>query len=456
MKRLWAKYPPELLLLIVGSAATRLIGLGYPRSTVFDEVYFKAFAGAYFSHKYYFDIHPPLGKLLLAGWAWLWRVNPATITVAPATSLRWLVALTGVTVAPLVYGIVRRLTRSRLAAGLAGLIIMLDGALIVESRFVLVDSLLIAFGLGAIYTATRWQERQQPLWLALMGLLAGCAISIKWTGLTALVVVLIIFVKGCSEQLQPLTRRIAETAILVALVAIVYIGSFWIHFALLPQSGPGDAFMSTQFQQTLKGSPVYNPKARLSFWDKFTQLNTEMYHANATLTATHPYGSKWYTWPIEGRPIYYWEGPVLANGQQGNIYLLGDPVIWWAATASTAVALAILVWPRWRKRFASQVPVLALLTFAYLINWLPFAGITRVMFLYHYFYAFIFSVMILAILIGTVLPVRRVWYRSPRHLGVGLVILVAVSGFIFFSPLTYGWPISIQAFNLHLWLPSWR
>src|SRR3954447_6188728 len=139
MKRfasLWRPLPAELWLLWGLAALTRLPRLGLPPDTVFDEVYFKQFAGAYFTHKYYFDIHPPLGKLLLAGWAKLIGVNPGSITTPPATGLRWFVALAGILVVPLVYGIVRRLSGSRLAAGLAGLVVALDGALIVESRFI--------------------------------------------------------------------------------------------------------------------------------------------------------------------------------------------------------------------------------------------------------------------------------------------------------------------------------
>jgi dolichyl-phosphate-mannose-protein mannosyltransferase len=38
--------------------------------------------------------------------------------------------------------------------------------------------------------------------------------------------------------------------------AAVYLFWFYVHFAVLNQSGPGDVFMSTQFQNTLKNSPL--------------------------------------------------------------------------------------------------------------------------------------------------------------------------------------------------------
>ena len=453
MKRfgqLWRRVPAELWLLWAVAALTRLPRLSFPSATVFDEVYFKQFAGAYFTHKYYFDIHPPLGKLLLAGWAKLIGVNPSAITAPPAAGLRWFVALTGMLVVPLVYGIVRRLSGSRLAAGLAGLVVALDGALIVESRFVLVDSLLLVFGLGAIYTALRWQVRPRWGWLAATGLLMGAAVGIKWTGLGPDLVAALILIKGLANQGLNWKGWAIRLLLPLALGAILYLSAFAVHFALLRQTGPGDAFMSPRFQATLQGSPYYDPGIKMNFLAKTWELNREMYNANRTLTAGHPYGSKWYTWPLELRPIYYWEGNVLPNGRQGNIYLLGNPLGWWPASAAALTAMLLLVIPRWRKYLGAAVPAIGLLLFGYLINWLPFAGIARVMFLYHYLFAFVFSVMILAILISRLTPDNR-----RRWAAVSLIAAV-VAGFIFFSPITYGWALSPTQLHSHIWLPRWR
>ena len=59
---------PEIIILTIAALATRMWALFSPASVVFDEVYFKAFAGNYLTGAYFFDIHPPVGKLLLAGW----------------------------------------------------------------------------------------------------------------------------------------------------------------------------------------------------------------------------------------------------------------------------------------------------------------------------------------------------------------------------------------------------
>ncbi|QQR53065.1 phospholipid carrier-dependent glycosyltransferase [bacterium] len=55
MKR---RLAPEFTALIVGAVITRFWGLFRPGETVFDEVYFKAFAAHYLDGHYFFDIHP--------------------------------------------------------------------------------------------------------------------------------------------------------------------------------------------------------------------------------------------------------------------------------------------------------------------------------------------------------------------------------------------------------------
>lgn len=48
----------------------------------------------------------------------------------------------------------------------------------------------------------------------------------------------------------------ARALCLIVLPTAVYLFWFYVHFAILNQSGPGDTFMSSLFQETLKNSAI--------------------------------------------------------------------------------------------------------------------------------------------------------------------------------------------------------
>lgn len=454
------RWRPELIGLIVAAFATRITGLFTPNAVVFDEVYFKAFAGHYLDGFYYFDIHPPLGKLILAGLAKLLDLAPEALINGTALSLRFLPALAGLLLIPLIWGILRRLGASRPFAFLGAALVLFDNALLVESRFILMDTMLLLFGLGALYfylvardTITHWRW----LWFATAAASAGAAASIKWTGLTALALIGLIWAWDQHGRSASLRRRTTELVLLGAIPLVIYASAFWVHFQLLPESGEGDAFMSQRFQSTLMGSAYYDAGVRLSFPQKFIELNQEMYRANQTLTASHPYGSHWYTWPFETRPVYYWQGETQDDGRQGNIYLLGNPVIWWSIWVAIIAGLAI-AWIRRRKLRPSTTSALAIAGAAYLMNFLPFVAVTRVMFLYHYFFSFIFSLIFAVMLwndLATGKQGQSLATSSQRQI-FGTVLLAVIVGFLFFAPLTYGTPLSPSDLQARIWLPSWR
>jgi len=123
MKLLW-RYP-ELFLLTAIAVLTRCWSLFTPAAVVFDEVYFKVYAGDYLTGSYYFDPHPPLGKLLLAAWAWITHQDPATLTGGdPAVVLRVLPAIAGALIIPVFYLFLRQLGASRRVSTLGAAVLL--------------------------------------------------------------------------------------------------------------------------------------------------------------------------------------------------------------------------------------------------------------------------------------------------------------------------------------------
>src|SRR5262245_49608985 len=138
-------------LLSVLSLMLHLGWLAQPNEVVFDEVYNERYASGYLTGTYFFDHQPPLGRPMIAGAALLAGFQPTydfRKIGAPYPDhqyfwLRLLPALFGSVLVPLVYLVALHLVRSRAAAAMAGLFVLLDNALLVQSKFILLDAFLL-------------------------------------------------------------------------------------------------------------------------------------------------------------------------------------------------------------------------------------------------------------------------------------------------------------------------
>lgn len=434
------------MLVVVISVLTHGLFFGHPDTTVFDEVHFGKFVSSYYTGEYYFDIHPPLGKLIIGGFANIFDFQPEfsftdigdSFPDKTYLALRFLPTVAGILLAIVIFLLVLELGLSVPAAFLAGALVALDNALLVQTRLILLDGFLLLFGFGAIFSYVRWRNGYSKWYLLSAGLLAGGAVSIKWTALTFLAII------GAMELAHLWQDRWAHSlkrlrAVIISLVVapfLVYFIAFALHFHFLPSSGTGDAFMTPSFQKTLEGSR-YEQDDTVSpagLVEKFIGLNREMYRSNRRLTATHPYSSAWYSWPVMARPIFYWVKDT------SRIYLLGNPIVWYGST----IALLASLWFLFRRRADALLPILL---GGFAINFFPFAAIGRVMFLYHYFTALIFAILVGAWLLD------KTKQRAKTALAIALLASIA---FIYFAPLSYGTPLEQDALDRRLWFSSWR
>ncbi|MDB5183823.1 MAG: phospholipid carrier-dependent glycosyltransferase [Candidatus Saccharibacteria bacterium] len=453
---------PEIWVLCALALLTRLWQLDFPRAIVFDEVYFRQFASDYLNGHFFFDIHPPLVKLVFAGIGALFHLGASGVADGDPGGwiLRALPALAGAALVPLMYVIIRQLGLGRRMAAFGALLVLCDNALLVESRFVLMDSLLLLAGMGALSSYLQLRRTKKGLyrwlWVIATAVLLGTLVSTKWTGLA--IAGLIFFtwiIDGVLRKIQ-WQQLIAEGAAALAIIATIYIGCFAVHFALLTHSGDGDAFMSQKFQSTLVGNENYKASAKMSLWDKIVEYNAEMYSAQNSLeSVTHPYASRWYSWPFETRSVYFWQGEAQKDGSQGNIYLLGNPAVWWLSAVGMFTALGVwLLKPAW---LGKRRRLVAFLLTGYALNFVPFTFITRPMFLYHYLFALLFSMLVTVVMLSLLFTWQREKYgrRAVTQTYWALVVII-VLGFINFIPLSYGWPMTPDDLQMHMWLPSWR
>ncbi|HUR75755.1 MAG TPA: phospholipid carrier-dependent glycosyltransferase [Sporichthya sp.] len=510
------RVPTEVYLLAGVAVLTRFVWLTRPRAIVFDEVYFRDAALRYKDSSYYFDPHPPLGKLLLAGWAKVTGVDathdvpegavPTPSSIDPAVALRLVPALAGAALIVVFYYFLRELGTGRKVATLGAGLLLLDNALTLESRLILLDSMLLCFGMAALtvfLAARRSTGRRHWVLLVVAAVLTGMCVSIKVTGLCVLGAIGLVWFVTTIDGRVPWRRWSAQLAVILVIPFGVLLGSYVVHDSLLNNSGDGDRFMSAQFQQTLQGNPTYDPNVSMGLIDKLSEYKraTNQYEKDLK-DRTHPYQSAWTTWPVEKRSIYYYLGPDEGGGKHRYLYLIGNPVVWWGTLGG--VALTILGWLLAPGLFRPHGRRLALLAVTYLGSYLPFELIDRPMFLYHYFFPLIFSLAFavygIGILAGwvptpagtdrpgrpptgaapaqrrsaadlwkgmwaprpvTPLPVeceQSAWRFDGRAMAVTYwaILAAALLAFLWFSPLTYGFALSDGGLQDRMWLHSWR
>lgn len=475
MKRL--KENVGIITITITSFLTHFIFFGYPRATVFDEVHFGKFVSGYFDGSYFFDIHPPLAKLLITWLGALGGYQPTInfnvigeqFTDINFIWLRLLPTLAGTLLPIVIYYLCRSLNFSKLGAFLAGILVVLENSLLVQSRFILLDSLLLFFGFSSLLFYFQYQKqttKRFSFYLLLGALIsASFAFSVKWTGVSFFA---LIFFFECIRLLETKAKfkEIATKTFFFFIVPLlIYLSVFAIHFTLLYKTGPGKDFMSKGFQKTLDGNKYQNNNniAPIGFLEKFAELNIEMYKSNERIADTHPYSSKWYMWPSMNKPIYYWDnneilkkttekGGKIERDNIAKIYLLGNPLIYWLGSLLVPLFIFYIIFLAWseRKNYKKNMLIPLFLFFGFFLNLLPFIFIDRVMFLYHYFSSLIFSIIIISYLID------QIKFKKTQKITAVAIVLISTITFIYFSPLTYGLPMTRNDIEARFWFKTWK
>lgn len=83
------------------------------------------------------------------------------------------------------------------------------------------------------------------------------------------------------------------------------------------------------------------------FLAKFWELNKVMWKTNAGLVESHAWDSRPESWPWLRRGINFW------GKDHRQVYLIGNPVVWWSATFAVAVYLLVKGFSilRWQRGF---------------------------------------------------------------------------------------------------------
>lgn len=182
------------------------------------------------------------------------------------------------------------------------------------------------------------------------------------------------------------------------------------------------------------------------FLGKFWELQRVMWTTNAGLVESHAWDSRPPSWPILRRGINFW------GREKRQVYLIGNPLIWWASTAAIAIyvlfkAIAVLRWQRscndyqntTFKRFDYEVGITVL---GWAFHYFPFYLMQRQLFLHHYLPALYFAIMALCQIHDYVTTrVSGIKLKENPIIGRSSIVIFLVASIVVFglySPLAYG------------------
>uniref|UniRef100_A0AAY5KWL4 Protein O-mannosyl-transferase 1 n=1 Tax=Esox lucius TaxID=8010 RepID=A0AAY5KWL4_ESOLU len=333
-----------LVVLTALGVFSRLYGIHFPKAVVFDEVYYGQFVSLYMKRVFFIDESgPPLGHMILAFGAYIggfdgnfiWnRIGAEYSSNVPVWSLRLIPALAGSLSVPLCYILVVELGYSHLTALGATLLFLMENSLIVQSRFMLLESVLIFFLLLAVVSYLRFHNSQSSspwrlVWLLLTGVTCACAVGVKYMGLFTYLLLLglaavhmwqLIGDRALSNSVilvQVLTRFLA----LVVLPLLLYLGFFYVHLTLLYRSGPHDQMMSSAFQASLEGGLARITQGQPLEMAYGSQVTLRSVSSKPIPCWLHSHKANY--------PIRYENGRGSSHQQQVTCYPFKDVNNWW-------------------------------------------------------------------------------------------------------------------------------
>lgn len=281
--------------------------------------------------------HPPLGKTLIAVGIMLFGMTPFGWRLIPA--------LAGIIAVPVFYLLAKKLTNEH-SAFLATVLFCVDFMHLVQSRMGTVDMLLVLWILLSWYAVLQWLNNEQMIYLVATAIFAGLAIGCKWSGCFSLVgILVVVFIKK--------KLNIKTLGCLIVIPLLIYTLGY-IPFL----DNTSDNFIMRMLNN------------QLDIWGHHS-INNTVYETS----------SRWWEWLLDRTPLWF---QFSAGERIGMIVCWGNPAIW-IMSAPTILAGF--------KNY--KEPAVRLLLTIILANYLPWAVVTRSTFIYHFFPAVTFVILLI-------------------------------------------------------------
>lgn len=395
----------------------------YMTGMIFDEIYHARTAYEFLNRMEPYEwTHPPLGKLLISVGIAIFGMNPF--------GWRFVGTFLGILMIPIIYLFARKLFGKKFYAFCAAFLFMFDFMHFSLTRIATIDVYGTFFIILMYYYmydyfinksyVLGFKASLKPLFLC--GLFFGLGAASKWIGIYAGGGLAFLFF--LSRILEYLDYRKLEKkrdkpewvkdffpvyigkTVLVCILAFVIIPVLIYGLSYIP-------FLNVEGGNHGLGFILEN------------QHSMFKYHSKDVLGATHPFSSYWWQWPLMTRPLETYLGSDLAPGMSSTMTIMGNPAVWWLGIIAIIAAFFIAI----KKRDKKMVVLFTAMAFQYF----PWIGVTRIVFIYHFFSTVPF--MILSI----VYVIKELLEKYPEmKLFVYTYLTIVMLLFIMFYPVLSG------------------
>lgn len=461
-------------IILIGSFALRFWHLGEIPGPAFDEVFYPFYGFSYLTDENFYYVHPPLANYLYAAGIWIYYQLP-WIDIASIDSLvfeqlsplsyRWLNALFGSLLCLIAYSLANALWNNKSFALIVCFFVAIDGSLLVDSRFALANVYIVFFGLCAVLCAVKSisVDFNSRFWLLACGVFLGLAASVKWNGLGYwLLICSSLLALFCMQTFDVYKLRFTQTqADRLRKQKPTNYAQQKISLINIPKWEYLIYLLATPL---LVYVVIYIPDIQFNTEYGFIEKHQQQigYHQMMVEENEHPYCSKWYSWPLMIRPIGYFFNSTDAVDALGNqimlfqdVHLFPNPFLYWFS--ALAILLMSVEWLKILWKWINQGIVsqkfylFSFILLGYFANLLPWALVSRCVFLYQYQPSSVFSFLALAWYLINFLKSDTLKYKA---LSWGILTIIIFS-FLYWLPIQLGINLDSDAFSRRMWFQSW-
>ena len=446
---------------VYGEAAMRLVDeqsaiklpITQRYGAYFDEMYFVRTAQEHLNLKEpYESTHPPLSKLIIALGILCCGMNP----------LGWRIAgvFAAAVMIPIMFIFGKRLFKSTVAGFFAAFLLTFEFMHFSLARLATGEIYILFFSLMSFYFAFDYFSKPEDATkkgrsLFICIIFVGLCFAVKWTAIFCLIAVLILLLINNIRNKKPVFSDLKIVFAGMCVSAAIYIATYIPYMFSGTGHGLFDIgrvplYIKYISEYLSVGNVSITPPAPLTVFD--SQLGMFGYHS--TINATHPFSSPWWSWPLMLKPLWVyfnsWDTMV------STIVLMGNPAIWWGSILALILIAARFVRDKIRRERTDFVLLFILIPF--LLLWLPYVLISRILFIYH------FAPEVPFIIFAITYWLNILWQDHSNHhekkvvinriLVISFLILTAIL-FGLFYPVISGYPVSEEYKECLRWLSGW-